>query len=80
MERKRGKQELEHAPESCERCSANQPNIFLVNDKEWAEVVKGIYPLEVSLCEKCYDFIREGKNIKKGKRKHLKIWDYGRQK
>lgn len=68
------KQELEHAPEFCEKCGEKYPELFLVDDKEWKEVIKGKYDKKVSLCEECYDILRIKKGIKKGKRKHLKVW------
>lgn len=71
--------ELEHAPEFCERCGVLYPDLFLVDYKEWLEVIEGEYDEEVSLCESCYDVIRINKGIKKGKRKHLSVWNERRQ-
>jgi hypothetical protein len=55
----------------CGKCGKMNPEMFMVSDKEWKEVIWPYFEKESMLCENCYDFIRKSKKIKRGKRRYI---------
>lgn len=58
-------------PFFCAKCGKECPEMFMVDNKEWLDVCGVTFDTKEILCEQCYDFIRELRNIPKGKRRKL---------